>query len=184
MIRRPPRSTLFPYTTLFRSGEMAPVQIDAQLAVYALRRAVPCRRDGDRDRAVTAAQNAPPGEHLDLVRFPRRLRPRAVARPQRDPLRQAEREGEGREVEHGTAWRRGHVETVQEVELQHCWIGDPGSEQVGRTVERCLAGEQRRGDEQAEERADDALTHAVPPGGWTVRHPAARAQRHSRAQRS
>src|SRR3989449_10978561 len=25
MIRRPPRSTLFPYTTLFRSGELAPI---------------------------------------------------------------------------------------------------------------------------------------------------------------
>src|SRR5258707_4233312 len=25
MIRRPPRSTLFPYTTLFRSGEMIPL---------------------------------------------------------------------------------------------------------------------------------------------------------------
>src|SRR5256885_4123883 len=27
MIRRPPRSTLFPYTTLFRSNEIAPVRI-------------------------------------------------------------------------------------------------------------------------------------------------------------
>src|SRR3712207_8583366 len=26
MIRRPPRSTLFPYTTLFRSGDVAPVR--------------------------------------------------------------------------------------------------------------------------------------------------------------
>src|SRR3712207_9335390 len=30
MIRRPPRSTLFPYTTLFRSDAVA-VQVDAQL---------------------------------------------------------------------------------------------------------------------------------------------------------
>src|SRR2546426_7755964 len=29
MIRRPPRSTLFPYTTLFRSGSLLHVQIDA-----------------------------------------------------------------------------------------------------------------------------------------------------------
>src|SRR2546430_8651450 len=28
MIRRPPRSTLFPYTTLFRSGLAAPVLLD------------------------------------------------------------------------------------------------------------------------------------------------------------
>src|SRR3712207_6971651 len=31
MIRRPPRSTLFPYTTLFRSGGLAPVD-DVELA--------------------------------------------------------------------------------------------------------------------------------------------------------
>src|SRR2546427_12851875 len=29
MIRRPPRSTLFPYTTLFRSGAMADVAVNA-----------------------------------------------------------------------------------------------------------------------------------------------------------
>src|SRR3712207_7043245 len=33
MIRRPPRSTLFPYTTLFRSAEVALVEGEAQLAV-------------------------------------------------------------------------------------------------------------------------------------------------------
>src|SRR2546430_10949463 len=36
MIRRPPRSTLFPYTTLFRSEEVAPIerQIHDSLAVH------------------------------------------------------------------------------------------------------------------------------------------------------
>src|SRR3712207_7940927 len=37
MIRRPPRSTLFPYTTLFRSAEMsqhARLRIDTGLQVY------------------------------------------------------------------------------------------------------------------------------------------------------
>src|SRR5689334_24800063 len=29
MIRRPPRSTLFPYTTLFRSGQPQPDRVDA-----------------------------------------------------------------------------------------------------------------------------------------------------------
>src|SRR3712207_7285573 len=29
MIRRPPRSTLFPYTTLFRSGDYVAVRVDA-----------------------------------------------------------------------------------------------------------------------------------------------------------
>src|SRR5687768_17951499 len=33
MIRPPPRSTLFPYTTLFRSSELAPL-INAQHAVF------------------------------------------------------------------------------------------------------------------------------------------------------
>src|SRR5690554_7070838 len=32
MIRRPPRSTLFPYTTLFRSGQEQFKQINAELA--------------------------------------------------------------------------------------------------------------------------------------------------------
>src|SRR3712207_7153042 len=31
MIRRPPRSTLFPYTTLFRSGEQRPAQTRERL---------------------------------------------------------------------------------------------------------------------------------------------------------
>src|SRR5260370_6645188 len=35
MIRRPPRSTLFPYTTLFRSGLTAPERIDAgELVIF------------------------------------------------------------------------------------------------------------------------------------------------------
>src|SRR2546430_6536413 len=35
MIRRPPRSTLFPYTTLFRSRERTPVQLpEASLRVH------------------------------------------------------------------------------------------------------------------------------------------------------
>src|SRR3712207_7037287 len=35
MIRRPPRSTLFPYTTLFRSGETAAIVADAHLGWFA-----------------------------------------------------------------------------------------------------------------------------------------------------
>src|SRR3712207_7167008 len=40
MIRRPPRSTLFPYTTLFRSGRAALVREDPERA-QAARRAAP-----------------------------------------------------------------------------------------------------------------------------------------------
>src|SRR3712207_7793254 len=36
MIRRPPRSTLFPYTTLFRSGEIARVSIHSEGAAAEL----------------------------------------------------------------------------------------------------------------------------------------------------
>src|SRR3712207_6908736 len=34
MIRRPPRSTLFPYTTLFRSCVHAPMDEDAELRIH------------------------------------------------------------------------------------------------------------------------------------------------------
>src|SRR3712207_7942616 len=36
MIRRPPRSTLFPYTTLFRSGEVLAAVVHEDLAVLAV----------------------------------------------------------------------------------------------------------------------------------------------------
>src|SRR3712207_7870876 len=35
MIRRPPRSTLFPYTTLFRSGQPSPPRADPNLLLLA-----------------------------------------------------------------------------------------------------------------------------------------------------
>src|SRR2546422_7057892 len=42
MIRRPPRSTLFPYTTLFRSPALVPVQVSAtSQAPAAARQTVP-----------------------------------------------------------------------------------------------------------------------------------------------
>src|SRR5438309_8678278 len=37
MIRRPPRSTLFPYTTLFRSAELVPGSMQGQVCVKKLR---------------------------------------------------------------------------------------------------------------------------------------------------
>src|SRR3712207_8975759 len=48
MIRRPPRSTLFPYTTLFRSDEVARHQRDAHVELELPLRAA------DRDRRVVA----------------------------------------------------------------------------------------------------------------------------------
>src|SRR5256885_5959444 len=56
MIRRPPRSTLFPYTTLFRSE----VELDARRA---------CRK-GRQARGIGAAQSRGAHEEVDLVRAP------------------------------------------------------------------------------------------------------------------
>src|SRR3712207_7871266 len=63
MIRRPPRSTLFPYTTLFRSrphGLHVPVGVgELHRRVHALPRPLPAlapvrgNRNGDRDRKST-----------------------------------------------------------------------------------------------------------------------------------
>src|SRR2546430_12591817 len=50
MIRRPPRSTLFPYTTLFRSSRIAPLEKFLQQRGWRLRN----RLEGSRDVAVPA----------------------------------------------------------------------------------------------------------------------------------
>src|SRR3712207_7391523 len=44
MIRRPPRSTLFPYTTLFRSGHQRRRLVEAELVVLAAPLAAHARR--------------------------------------------------------------------------------------------------------------------------------------------
>src|SRR3712207_7286513 len=75
MIRRPPRSTLFPYTTLFRSRLVALVPEPAQQRQRAALQLV--RRGDERGRLVDAgASNARPQEHAPGVRvviFRRRL---------------------------------------------------------------------------------------------------------------
>src|SRR2546422_5121268 len=45
MIRRPPRSTLFPYTTLFRSAGSAPSLAIDELQAFGLRAPQPAARD-------------------------------------------------------------------------------------------------------------------------------------------
>src|SRR3712207_7187748 len=61
MIRRPPRSTLFPYTTLFRSDEAAAVEVGDERGD---RRA---RQPGDA-RDVGAAERAVPAQGIDDAR--------------------------------------------------------------------------------------------------------------------
>src|SRR3712207_7931855 len=56
MIRRPPRSTLFPYTTLFRSARVP------------LRHKAPARVAGPRDEAARAAAAAKPQRRATLGR--------------------------------------------------------------------------------------------------------------------
>src|SRR2546430_13689301 len=72
MIRRPPRSTLFPYTTLFRSHGLEGIGIDGEGGVRAvLCRAVPAGAEPDRDRGVAMKRDyprivvAPPGPKAD-----------------------------------------------------------------------------------------------------------------------
>src|SRR2546427_9631827 len=59
MIRRPPRSTLFPYTTLFRSHREAPGR-DRRL---------------QRDRPGRVVDAAARGDPVELARLPRELEP-------------------------------------------------------------------------------------------------------------
>src|SRR3712207_7016887 len=71
MIRRPPRSTLFPYTTLFRSGGLAPalpglrhVQLSSDTQTYEIRRHPDLRglaRRPERARGPQESARARPG---------------------------------------------------------------------------------------------------------------------------
>src|SRR5260221_4410204 len=63
MIRRPPRSTLFPYTTLFRSGDTALFKnLDDRVRVLANVRAV-ARNVGDRKQSEEFVDDGRSEEH-------------------------------------------------------------------------------------------------------------------------
>src|SRR2546430_17737507 len=68
MIRRPPRSTLFPYTTLFRSHREVTVQVG--LMADPTDRAPPAR-----DRRPTGVGTDQPRQDLEERRLPRAIRP-------------------------------------------------------------------------------------------------------------
>src|SRR3712207_8859518 len=59
MIRRPPRSTLFPYTTLFRSMPSSPLVIILTICSSVCERACPCRRLGT-FRRLSSTLTMPP----------------------------------------------------------------------------------------------------------------------------
>src|SRR3712207_7112769 len=59
MIRRPPRSTLFPYTTLFRSGKLTPEEAEVHPQRSVITRAVGTEPDVDVD---TFSVRASPGD--------------------------------------------------------------------------------------------------------------------------
>src|SRR5947209_13637033 len=66
MIRRPPRSTLFPYTTLFRSSEMDPAEAAKRLldsGRFALTRLEVDRGEHDLAAAVALLDQARSEEH-------------------------------------------------------------------------------------------------------------------------
>src|SRR5256885_11029258 len=67
MIRRPPRSTLFPYTTLFRSVQRHRGQTGVQAGQQRLHRLHPVAGD-DRDRVARAQAQLP--EHRDPAVHP------------------------------------------------------------------------------------------------------------------
>src|SRR2546427_10621453 len=60
MIRRPPRSTLFPYTTLFRSPRVAPVPCDSPfLPAHLIARRSEALRGSEADLAVARPFDQP-----------------------------------------------------------------------------------------------------------------------------
>src|SRR3712207_7344892 len=79
MIRRPPRSTLFPYTTLFRS---------AAASIGRRHRCLVPERRGQGLGSNRNAENAAPGQIADRVRHGRRARDRSEEHTSELQLRQ------------------------------------------------------------------------------------------------
>src|SRR5260221_4892241 len=70
MIRRPPRSTLFPYTTLFRSGEHAEVVREADQGPFGARGAVaPATQSGKAHMPLDAGEDRFDGDGTPPVKL-------------------------------------------------------------------------------------------------------------------
>src|SRR3712207_8968325 len=80
MIRRPPRSTLFPYTTLFRSGRYVMNDVDKVGGIPVVMKALldaglmhgDCLTVTGRTMAENLAELAPPGLDDDVLRSDRK----------------------------------------------------------------------------------------------------------------
>src|SRR5688572_32110414 len=70
MLRRPPRSTLFPYTTLFRSCEHAPVLVEAEEGSEGNRALGQRERGGRGQVPAEDVENKEEGEQVRSERRP------------------------------------------------------------------------------------------------------------------
>src|SRR2546426_12511642 len=97
MIRRPPRSTLFPYTTLFRS------EVRRQLALEEARRKVP-----ERLLAAKRLVHGEPGGAVEVqLGEERRVRAVRHAAAERDPAAREQRERVSERGGHSSLGRKG-----------------------------------------------------------------------------
>src|SRR2546430_7346936 len=92
MIRRPPRSTLFPYTTLFRSRGRAlhgrQLALAGRAVLPALRQTHAATRDGDRDSVSAAAAPHVPTAARGTARAQRARHPGPAGRRHLAALRE------------------------------------------------------------------------------------------------
>src|SRR5256886_17060095 len=79
MIRRPPRSTLFPYTTLFRSRLLVPLRVEA-VAAFRVARRDPLRYAGRIRGSVRTHQEDPRANGMRPLASRRGIRARARGR--------------------------------------------------------------------------------------------------------
>src|SRR2546427_13040243 len=98
MIRRPPRSTLFPYTTLFRSrGEGAPDRAQAGKEILSLAHRLPRRAQAGR-RGADAEGEADAGDRVVGQGDAPQGEPRASARDEAEGVRRTRSSAPGPEA--------------------------------------------------------------------------------------
>src|SRR2546422_11707372 len=144
MIRRPPRSTLFPYTTLFRSGDLVgPARLEL-VALRAQRRVLPEREpDSLVEREAGGAllrAHAPAEQQKRDATHPRheRLDHRPPPRASDDGTGTGTLRG-GRRVGEGRAGERDAV-AERDGRARHRWSGGRAGRRPGRAAEPAGGG--------------------------------------------